>query len=124
MVTVIAAYYDGELPLRFEEISLNRWRQSVEDRIAWVTIEVQGQRPWGNPDITYRMRLLGSDAYYYERSGQSHNFGVMDDDGHARHYVWTDDGPVAIRTYSPDSRNLKRGVLLPDDDAREVGLIK
>lgn len=123
MVTVIAAYYDGALPLRFEEVALNRWRQDVEDLIVWIEASAEGQEPWGTPGLIYRMRYIAADNYYYERSQGRHHFGVFDDDaGNERHFVWTDDGPERIASYSPDSRNVKRGVLMSDEDAEEVGI--
>jgi hypothetical protein len=111
---VTVAYYHGSLPLEFVTGDA---RDLPRDRAVWVEVERDG----------YRHRLGGMDSVWVHGDA----FGCFNDPENADWYEgrqrvawrWTGRGSEEIDPAVPDGATVFAGVMLPDEDARAVGLI-
>lgn len=98
------AYYDGQLPLRFVDAA------DDPHGIAWIEVRAGG----------HSMRLLGADTYLIDVD----HFGLINEDGSRQDFSWSpDEGFVQEPDRDGTYGLVFFGVLLPDDHAREVGLL-
>lgn len=122
------AYYYGSLPLVWRDSESFSWSalpagDGVSSGVAWVDV-------W---DSGFHHRLSGFDYYWVDPSTRS--FGVFNDPsnwrwyggGPAKQYLawrWTGVGSELIApALALATAHVLNGVMLSDDDAREVGLL-
>ena len=94
-----------------------RWGDLPTDGVLWVDVTRDG----------YRHRLSGHDNYWVHGDA----FGVFNDPENAAWYGgaqatawrWTGSGSESIDPVVPRHARVLRGVLVPDDVARELGLL-
>ena len=94
-----------------------RWGDLPTENVVWVDVMRDG----------YRHRLQGFDNYWVHDDA----FGVFNDPENAAWYPgaqalawrWTGAGSEVIAPVVPPFAHVLRGVLLPDEVARELGLL-
>ena len=111
------AYFESDR-VTFRASSEHAWGRLPVEGVLWVDVR----------DGEYRHRLSGFDAYWLH--GQ--RFGVLNDAENAQWYPgeqalawrWTGAGSESIAPVVPRHARVLRGVLVPDDVARELGLLR
>ena len=110
------AYHEHD---RFVERSsrTHTWLDLPTEGVLWVDVR----------DGEYRHRLSGFDAYWLH----GRRFGVLNDAENAEWYPgeqalaweWTGSGSRRVNASVPSGARVLRGVLVPDEVARAVGLL-
>ena len=124
-------YYDGKLPLRKEQYSIKDLPLIEASGVIFLDIYVEGKEPWGSPRHTYHMGLIGYDSYYLHYEDGALRFGGWVDEENIetvenpprQDYIVTEDGGFQSSTPPEQIDYVLLGILMPDDEAREVGLI-
>ena len=105
-------YYTEALPL----VVVTSENMAVSDLPDIGVIDLTITDPAG-----YSMTMTGADVYYLNESAT--RFGLFNEDGSEYHFRWDEIMgfyPAAVPSPLP---RLLHGILMPDDEARLVGLI-
>ena len=126
-------YWDGSLPLRIVKGGESLWDGAQRDGIVRIYIRSPGHL---RPEKTYTMILVGSDFYYLEKVGSDLVFGGWTDPSQpwavegesGSQYLLTADrlfsgSRLAAPPMRTDDSRVGSGAMLPEEDAREIGLI-
>ena len=131
-IQLILEYWEGSLPLKILSGDYDLWESSPKEGIVRVGVRYFGLRP----GKTHTTILSGSDYYYLYSSNNNLVFGGWTDPKQSwavagrvgREFILTPNNTITtvelvLPPMDPTTDWVKLGVMLPEDQAIEIGLI-